>query len=75
MSACGLLSNPSLFSQTEAPFIGKESAELISYFVSHKGGAAISSIKGHLFRLWAPAFPRYREFSISIHPLSDLKIG
>ena len=43
----------------ERPFIGRESSELISLFTEHTGGAAISSIKGHLFRLWAPAFPRH----------------
>ena len=45
----------------EIPFIGRESADLITAHVNYQGGASISSIKGHLFRLWAPAFPRYRK--------------
>ena len=72
MSATGLLSNPSLFKSDEVPFIGKESSDLIHAYVKLKGGASISSIKGHLFRLWAPAFPRYPQFRARLDDLGSI---
>ena len=73
MSACGLLSNPSLFKIGEPPFIGRESADLIQAYEKHRGGASISSIKGHLFRLWAPAFPRLPHFRARLDDLGEIE--
>ena len=62
MSAEGLLSNPSLFAGPNPPFIGHESDQLIKLFIETPGGGSISSIKAHLFRIWAPGLCRHRKF-------------
>ena len=62
MSAEGLLSNPSLFAGPNPPFIGQESDQLIKLFIETPGGGSISSIKAHLFRIWAPGLCRHRKF-------------
>ena len=64
MSAEGLLSNPSLFSGPNPPFIGQESDQLIKLFIENPGGGSISSIKAHLFRIWAPGLCRHRKYQI-----------
>ena len=61
MSAEGLLSNPSLFLDSDPPFIGHESDQLIKLFIDKPGGGSISSIKAHLFRIWAPGLYRHRK--------------
>ena len=62
MSAEGLLSNPSLFAGPTPPFIGQESDQLIKLFIEKPGGGSVSSIKAHLFRIWAPGLCRHRKF-------------
>lgn len=59
MSAEGLLSNPSLFKSPSIPFIGAESDQLIKLFLNNPGGGSLSSIKAHLFRIWAPGLCRH----------------
>lgn len=65
MSAEGLLSNPSLFAGPNPPFIGQESDQLIKLFIEKPGGGSVSSIKAHLFRIWAPGLCRHRKYQMT----------